>query len=34
MSFDGFSREYLDRGIVKSLDYFSECGARAEVGDF
>ncbi|PAV61098.1 hypothetical protein WR25_25338 isoform B [Diploscapter pachys] len=30
MSFDGFSREYLDRGIVKSLDYFSECGARAE----
>uniref|UniRef100_A0A8R1HR88 Uncharacterized protein n=1 Tax=Caenorhabditis japonica TaxID=281687 RepID=A0A8R1HR88_CAEJA len=30
LSFDGFAREYLDRKIVKSLDYLAECGAKAE----
>lgn len=30
LSLDGFSREYLDRKLVPSLDLFAECGASAE----
>lgn len=30
ISLDGFSREYLDRKIVKSLDKLMNCGSKAE----
>ncbi|KAF1751645.1 hypothetical protein GCK72_018199 [Caenorhabditis remanei] len=30
LSFDGFAREYLERRIVKSLEFISECGVKAD----
>ncbi|VDK29019.1 unnamed protein product [Gongylonema pulchrum] len=31
MSFDGFRRSYIERGIVKTLEKMAKCGATAEV---
>lgn len=33
LSLDGFASEYLDRGLVPSLDELAECGTRADVCD-